>query len=192
MAPHFNAVIATDASAEQIASAEPQAGMQFRVAPAEASGLASNSVDLVTVAQALHWFDADQFFAETIRVLKPGGVLAFWCYTHSNTDPDCDEIVRKVFAEVESYWPPERAIVEGKYESIVSPLPEFAADQFSMEVSWSAKDALDYMRTWSATRRYIEDRGADPTAIFASELRTTWGDGRRSVRWPITLRVCRR
>jgi ubiquinone/menaquinone biosynthesis C-methylase UbiE len=109
LAPHFNTVIATDASAEQIASAEPQAGMQFRVAPAEASGLASNSIDLVTVAQALHWFDVEQFFAETIRVLKPGGVLAFWCYTHSNTDPDCDEIVRKVFAEVESYWPPERA-----------------------------------------------------------------------------------
>lgn len=166
--------------------------MQFRVAPAEVSGLEDDSVDLVTVAQALHWFDIEQFFTEAIRVLKPGGVLAFWCYEHSQVNPACDEIIRNVFAEVEPYWPPERHIVEGRYESITSPLPEIVPEQFSMQVSWLAEDALDYMRTWSATRRYIDDRDADPTAIFGNDLRAAWGDARRPVCWPITLRVCRK
>jgi SAM-dependent methyltransferase len=185
-------VVATDASAEQIASAESQAGLRFRVAPAESSGLESDSVDLVTVAQALHWFDIDRFFAEAIRVLKPGGVLSFWCYEHSQVIPACDEIIRKVFAEVEPYWPPERHIVEGRYENIASPLPEIPTKSFSMQVSWTAVDALDYMRTWSATRRYIGDKGTDPAAIYADELCAAWGGERRTVTWPITLRACRK
>jgi len=192
LVPYFDEVIATDASAEQIASADAQPGLTFRVAPAEVSGLESESVDLVTVAQALHWFDVDRFFAEALRVLKPGGVLSFWCYAHNQISPACDEIIRKVFAEVEPYWPPERHIVEGLYESIASPLPEIPSEQFSMRVSWTVDDALDYVRTWSATRRYIADKDADPAAIYADELRAAWGDGRRTVTWPITLRVCRK
>lgn len=192
MTPYFDEVIATDASAEQISSADPRQGLTLRVAPAEESGLETESADLVTVAQALHWFDVDRFFAEAIRVLKPGGVLSFWCYEHSQVNPACDEIIRKIFAEVDAYWPPEREIVEGRYESIVSPLPEFAPERFSMEVTWTADDALEYMRTWSATRRYIDDKDADPMAIFADELHAAWGDGRRLVHWPITLRVCRK
>jgi len=190
--PHFKTVVATDASAEQIASAEPQSGLQFRVAPAESSGLEPGSVDLITVAQALHWFDIDRFFEEAIRVLKPGAVLSFWCYTHSKVSPACDEIIRNIFAEMEPYWPPERDLVEACYQDVVSPLPEIPPDQFSMQVSWSVEDALDYMRTWSATRRYIDDKGVDPTTIHAEALQAAWGSERRTVKWPITLRVCRK
>lgn len=166
--------------------------MQFRVAPAEVSGLEADSVDLITVAQALHWFDIERFFAEAIRVLKPGAVLSFWCYGHSQVNSACDEIIRNVFAEVEPYWPPERIIVEGRYESITSPLAEVSPKPFSMQVSWTVDDALDYMRTWSATRRYIADKEADPTAVYADDLRTAWGSERRTVNWPITLRICRK
>jgi len=143
------------------------------------------------VAQALHWFDIDRFFAEAIRVLKSGGVLSFWCYGHSQVNPACDEIIRSVFAEVEPYWPPERRIVEGRYESIPSPLPEIPPEPFSMQVRWTVDNALDYMRTWSATRRYIADKDADPTAIYADALHAAWGRETRDVTWPLTLRVCR-
>ena len=73
---YFRCVLATDASARQIEIAEPHAQISYRIAPAEASGIDSLSVDLIVVAQALHWFETDRFFAEAQRVLKDDGVLA--------------------------------------------------------------------------------------------------------------------
>jgi len=192
LAPHFNSVIATDASAEQIASAGTQSGLQFRVANAEASGLKSDSVDLITVAQALHWFDIDRFFAEAVRVLKPGGVLSLWCYEHCRVDPACDVVIRQIFAEMEPYWPPERDIVENHYDGIEMPIPEIRTEDFSMQATWTADEILGYMRTWSASQRYMEDKGADPTSIYADELRALWGLGGHTVHWPITLRAGRK
>lgn len=166
--------------------------MQFRVAAAEASGLESDSVDLITVAQALHWFDIDRFFAEAVRVLKPGGVLAFWCYERCKVDPVCDDIIEQIFAEVEPFWPPERDIVERHYEDVEMPLPGIPAGDFSMHANWNADEILGYMRTWSASQRYMDVNGADPTLIHADELGAAWGAERRPVLWPITLKVGRR
>jgi len=154
--------------------------------------LESASVDLITVAQALHWFDIDRFFAEAVRVLKPGGVLSYWCYEHCNVEPNCDLLIRKVFAEVEPYWPPEREIVEGQYKSISAPFPAITPEPCSMQASWTAEDILAYMRTWSASQRYMAAKGADPTSHFASELSAAWGGQRRTVDWPITLWVGRK
>ncbi len=162
------------------------------VAPAEASGLRAGSIDLITVAQALHWFDIDRFFTEAIRVLKPGGVLSFWCYERCKIDGKCSEIIEKVFAEVEPYWPPERDIVESGYRDIRMPVPELAVEEFEMYASWTAADMLGYMRTWSATQRYISERGDDPTMGFCAELAAAWGSARRTVKWPITLRAGRK
>jgi SAM-dependent methyltransferase len=166
--------------------------LQFGVAPAEASGLQPDSVDLITVAQALHWFDTEQFFAEAARVLKPGGVLSYWCYEHSKVNRQCDQIVRQIFAEVEDYWPPERELVERRYVDIDFPLPEIRAEKFSMQTRWTAEDLLAYARTWSASQRYIADKGTDPTMAHAAELCAAWGTERRTVCWPITLRLGRK
>ncbi len=192
LVPHFTSVVATDASDAQIASAGIHAGIEFRVAKAEASALPSESVDLITVAQALHWFDIDEFFAEAYRVLKNGGVLAVWCYEHCRVDAACDDQIQKIFAEVELYWPPERGLVESRYEGIELPVAEFSAESFNMQASWDAENMLDYMRTWSASQRYMIDKNADPTAKYANELRAKWGNERRIVRWPITLRTGRK
>ena len=107
LASRFRRVVATDASAEQIASAEPAEGVDFYVAPAEASALPAGSVDLVTVAQALHWFNIERFFEEADRVLKPGGLLACWSYHHCRVEPAIDELIESVFAEVEHFDPEE-------------------------------------------------------------------------------------
>lgn len=146
----------------------------------------------MTVAQALHWFDIDRFFNEASRVLKPRGVLSVWCYERCKVNPACDDIIEKIFAEVESYWPPERDLVEDHYGSINLPFPEMPVDAFSMEASWAADNMLAYMRTWSASQRYMRDNGTDPTSNLVDALRAAWGPGRRSVRWPITLKAGRK
>lgn len=189
VATHFKSVIATDASAEQIDSADHQDGIEFRVAPAETSGLPAGSVDLITVAQALHWFDIERFFDEAQRVLKPGGVLSYWCYERCKVDPQCDDLVEQIFAEVEPYWPPERDIVENHYAGFDMPFPSIPVGDFAMHASWSADNMLAYMRTWSASQRYMKDRGRDPVARHADDLAAAWGSEHRQVRWPITLKA---
>ena len=184
--------MATDASAEQIAAAEPTDAVEFCVARAEESGLESASVDLITVAQALHWFDVEAFFAEASRVLKRGGVLAFWIYHNCQVDPECDEIIDALFAKVDAFWPTERDIVENDYPDIAMPFTEIPTDEFSMTTEWTAENALNYMRTWSATRRYLAENGNDPCDEFVDELRSRWGNGTHTVSWPLILRVGRK
>lgn len=191
LARFFSGVVATDASATQIGEAVATNGIDYRVAPAERSGLLPGSVDLVTVAQALHWFDIEQFFDEVRRVLKPGGVLAVWSYGTCRIDPECDSLVHGLYADLDDYWPPERAMVESGYRDIDLPGAAVECPAFSMTASWSAADMLAYLGTWSATQRYVRAHGSDPVAALAQELAAAWGDGRRTVRWPLNLKVAR-
>lgn len=190
--PHFENVLATDASDEQIASAEPHPNIEFRVASAEASGIDANSVDLITVAQALHWFDIERFFDEVCRVLQPGGILAVWAYERCRVNPACNDVIEKIFAEVEAYWPPERDIVENHYRGVTMPLPEIAVEAFEMQVQWTADEMLSYMRTWSASQRYMQANEGDPIALNERELKGEWGRESRDVRWPLTLKICQK
>jgi len=192
LASRFRRVVATDASAEQIASAEPADGVEFYVAPAEASALPANSVDLVTVAQALHWFNVELFFDEACRVLKPGGLLACWSYHRCRVEPAIAELIEAVFDEVEDYWPPERDIVENRYRDIILPFHEFAAGPFSMTIAWNADEMINYMKTWSASRRYLAEHGREAVEKYAADLRQRWGPGVRDVSWPLIVRVGRK
>lgn len=166
--------------------------MEFRTAAAEDSGLDAGSVDLVTVAQALHWFDIPKFFDEAARVLRRGGLLAIWSYARNRVDERCDPVIGRMFAEVEDYWPPERAIVESHYRDIELPFEELAVPAFDMTAEWHADDALGYFRTWSASQRYLRDRQRDPVAVIEEDLRDAWGGGQRTVTWPLALRVGRK
>ncbi len=192
LAPHFAKIVATDASERQISNARPHSQIVFRAAAAEDSALDGASVDLITVAQALHWFDINRFFDEACRVLKPGGVLAAWCYERCVVEPTCNEVIEKIFTEIEPHWPPERDMVEDRYRSITLPVAELQTEGFAMHATWAATDMLGYMRTWSASQRYLQANGIDPVAEFEDELNTRWGSGRREVLWPITLKAGRK
>ena len=192
LARFFKRVVATDASDKQIASAIPSTNVEFRTATAEASGLEPGSADLVTVAQALHWFDIPRFFVECERVLKPGGILAVWCYERNRVDSECNPLIDRMFAEVEDYWPPERAIVENRYRDIDLPFAELPSPVFDMRALWQVDEILGYFRTWSASQRYVRDRGTDPVAVIESGLRKAWGKEKRTVSWPLTLRIGRK
>ncbi|HEX7062862.1 MAG TPA: class I SAM-dependent methyltransferase [Woeseiaceae bacterium] len=192
LAAHFERVTATDASAAQIAAAEPHPRVAYRVAAAEASGIDEETVDLVTVAQALHWFDIERFFAEALRVLAPGGVLAVWCYGLCRVERRIDAVIEGLYRAVDAWWPPERRLIEEGYRSITLPLPALPAPAFAMSADWSADAMLGYLRTWSACQRHLAERGTDPVRTVEDELCALWGAGSRTVRWPLALKAGRR
>jgi SAM-dependent methyltransferase len=192
LAKHFEQVIATDASAEQIAHADGPVNVSFRAAPAEVSGLADNSIDLVTVAQAAHWFDLPRFFAEVQRVLKPGGVLALWGYGRLSLPGAMDEIFQRFYSEtVGPFWPPERKWIDDGYRSLDFPFDEIAAPAFFINVEWNLPRLLDYLSTWSAVKRYRADMGSGPQPALMAELQPLWGnpDTAQQLKWPLFLRV---
>jgi ubiquinone/menaquinone biosynthesis C-methylase UbiE len=195
LADHFERVIATDASEAQIAAAVAHPDIEYRVAPAASSGLASDSADLVTVGQALHWFDRPAFYAEARRVLRPDGVVAVWTYGLSSLgDPRADAALRRFYSEtVGPYWPRERALVDAGYRTIEFPFDEIPPPEIEMEARWPLAAFLGYVATWSAVTRFRAERGFDPVAKLAEELGPHWGDpaAPRQVRWPLALRVGR-
>lgn len=192
LSPFFDRIIATDGSAQQVEKAEGPQNITFCVAAAEESGLETSSVDLVTVAQALHWFAHDDFFQEVKRVLKPGGILAVWTYNLLSIDRDIDRIIRQLYMKtIGEYWPPERALVNENYRNIDFPFQEIAPPDFNMTASWRLDDLLGYLSTWSAVVRYKADKGRDPIEEIRTGLSAAWGEdtNRRSVNWPLSFRI---
>jgi len=196
LAAHFDAVIATDASPQQIAAAPAHVNVTYRVARADQSGIESDSIDLVTVAQALHWFDLDAFYAEVQRVLKPSGLLAVWTYgvLHVEEGSKIDTLLQEFYYDIVGpYWPPERRWVEEGYRGLAFPFAEIAAPSFNMEENWDREHLLGYLRTWSATSRYVDTRGVDPVAELEERLAPLWPDAGRvcKVTWPLSIRLGR-
>lgn len=194
LADHFCEVVATDASAAQIANATPHVGVEYRVAPAERSGLPDAAVDLVTVAQAAHWLDLDAFYAECRRVARPNAVLALISYGILHVEGPPEGVVQRFYHDVVGpYWPPERRHVEAGYRSLPFPFPEIAAPDLAITVAWSLADLLGYVETWSALRGLENAVGRGPVDAFHAALAESWGpaDRRRTVRWPLSLRLAR-
>jgi ubiquinone/menaquinone biosynthesis C-methylase UbiE len=196
LADRFESVTGTDASAEQIANATPHPRVRYRVASADDSGLESASIDLVTVAQALHWLDLDPFYAEVRRVLRDAGVVAVWAYGIVQVEgAGIDQVLYVFYRQtLGPYWPPERRLVEQGYRAMEFPFAELVPPRFAMEVRWELSRFLGYLRTWSATARYVDAVGADPVLAVEKEMAPLWGDPRspRKISWPLALRVGRK
>lgn len=190
LAPWFEKVIATDASAEQLAQAAPDPRIEYRQAPAEHSPCTAQSCDLITVAQALHWFNIPAFFAEARRALKKDGVLAVWSYELSRITPAVDAVVGRYYTEIVGPdWPPERKLVADGYRTLEFPFAEVPIPEFHMELNWTCAEYLDYLYSWSATQRYIKRAGRNPLELIYYDLKSAWGDNTRLVTWPINMRV---
>ena len=195
LAERFAAVIATDASADQVAAAPPHPRVTYRVAPAEASGIDAGSVDLIAVAQSLHWFDLERFYAEVRRVASPQGVLAVWTYdTLRVDDSGVDACVRSAYeGMLGPYWPAERRHVESGYRTLPFPFEELQLPGFAMQVRWSLPQLLGMLASWSAVGRYRKARGIDPLPQIARSLEAAWGEParERGISWPLSVRAAR-
>jgi SAM-dependent methyltransferase len=192
LARHFAQVIATDASAEQITHASAPGNVHFRVATAECSGLAARSLDLVTVAQAAHWFDLQAFHAETRRVLKPAGMVVLWGYGRLLLPDRLDAPLAHFYGEtVGPYWPPERKFIDDAYRSLPFPFAEIDTPPFAIEVEWDLHRLMAYLATWSAVKRYQAAMGKNPLPDLEKRLAPLWGDPARprALKWPLFLRA---
>jgi SAM-dependent methyltransferase len=194
LARRFRAVIATDASPAQVLRAQRSPGVHYAAAAAERAPLRDASMDLVTVSQALHWFDFQSFFAETARVGRPGSALAAWAYGSCRVSPEVDSAYDRLYGEVLGpFWPPERIHVEQGYRTIPVPFPTLPAPSLSMRADWDLAAYTGYLETWSAAQRYRRKLGKDPLEPVRAALAEAWGDpaSPREVTWPLLLIAAR-
>jgi SAM-dependent methyltransferase len=193
LAEHFEAVVATDPSTEQLAQAPRDPRVAYVAATAAAAPLATRSAALVTVAQALHWFDREPFYAEARRVLAPAGVIAVWSYALCTLgDVALDAALRHFHDEtVGPFWPAERAIVNAGYAKLEFPFEEVHAPRFAMEARWTLDDLAAYVGTWSAVQRARAMTGRDPLPGLVAVLGAGWGaaGSTRLVEWPLSVRA---
>ena len=194
LAQHFEHVIATDPSGEQLRNAAAHPRIEYKHEPAEHTSIADHGVDAVTVAQALHWFELDAFVAEVRRVAKSGALFAAWCYANCSVTPAVDAVIAHLYDDIlGAYWSPERRLVDEGYGSLDIPFAPITAPAFEMRVDWNAQQLLAYLTSWSSAQRYLKVTGNDAVAAIATELMAAWHGRRhvRPVRWSLAVRAGR-
>lgn len=192
LARHFTLVHASDASTTQIQQATPTDNVTYHVSPAEHIPAGDHSVDVLTVAQAIHWFQHPEFFAEVNRVLKPRGVLAVWGYQFLYTDTPLDAVIEDFHSNVVGpYWPAERALLDEGYTNIHFPYPREQTPEFFMRARWQFAHLLGYLNTWSAVKQYENALGHNPIERHFDAIAAAWGDTaqEKDIYWPLILYV---
>ncbi len=191
---YFDRVIGTDISQPLLDKAEKHEKITYKSVPAEKTDLDDRSVDLVTVAQALHWFEYDKFFPEVKRVLKPGGIFAAWGYTHLHTDAPVQKLTDHIHNELlKDYWAPQIGILTRHYADIPFPFEPVQPPRFEISQALTFEQLIGYMVSWSATQKYIKEKGQDELQRLFAEVRTAWGDltQLKPVRWEVFMKAGR-
>ena len=191
LAERFEHVYATDLSTNQLAQAPQRSNVTYRVQRAEDASFEEQSLDLVTVAQAIHWFDFDSFYATVNRVLKPDGLLAVWGYTLLSVNEAVDAIVRHLHSgTLDNYWDPERQYVDARYQTVPFPFEEIATPEFTQSIRWTFTDLIGYLNTWSAVKHYQQHTGENPVRRIEADLKQAWGTTEwQTVHVPVFLRL---
>jgi len=189
---HFNNVIGYEPSLSQLHNAEAHPALHYVCSTAEQLPFAGEQFDLITVAQAAHWFDHNRFHAEVTRILKPGGLLAVWCYGLFAIEPAIDALINHYYAEtVGRYWPAERHWIEQGYAGLPFPFATIDTPAFHIEAAWNLEEVIGYLFTWSATQRYLADNDDDPLVVLKQELQQVWPVPARpkTIHWPIHIQA---
>jgi SAM-dependent methyltransferase len=194
LSPFFTQVVGTDPSPGQLRYAERRLNVRYVAARAEDQVLRDRSVDLLTAAQAAHWFDHEAFYEVARAVLRPGGAIALWCYGLLRVSPAVDRVVERLYANLLApYWPPARRHVDAEYRTIPFPFPEVQVPTSRMRATWRLEDLVGYLGTWSAVRACRAATGRDPLWDVLAQLRRAWGDPEapRDLEWPLHVRAGR-
>lgn len=189
LSKYFKRVVATDLNQAQLNVALQNSNIDYRCEKAEETSLADKSVDLITVAQALHWFYLDDFYKEAKRVLKPKGIIAVWCYPLCAITPEIDKVVKKLYSEI-LWWPTEREYIDNEYRTIPFPFEEIPSPAFEITKTCNLEEFVHYLETWSAIKEYLKRHKVDPLTLIMDDLEEAWGLGTtHQVVWPIHVRL---
>jgi SAM-dependent methyltransferase len=192
LANRFQRVIATDASAEQIASAFPHERIEYRVEPSEYTTIPPGTVDLITVGTAVHWFDFEPFYAEVRRVGKANAILAVWTYHLPVIEPEIDRWLEGLYrVTLADYWPERIRYLDQRYRTLPFPFAEIEPSAFEMEANWDLDSLIGFLGSWSAVRKFIKDNGKKAFVNQIKELKRLWGKKslQREIRWPLHFRL---
>ncbi|MFN3605088.1 MAG: class I SAM-dependent methyltransferase [Leptonema sp. (in: bacteria)] len=192
LAKRFKIVYATDLSKKQIEYATKKENIFYRIEPAEKTSLIDHSIDLTVVAQALHWFNFNEFFKEVQRVSKKSGMLAVWCYsTCKFEDQNTNSIFSSFYREtLGPYWDKERMLVESGYKEIHFPFTKILDTILNYEISFTRERFQGYISTWSSVQNFIRKNQKDPTLIFTNQIREIWSrEEKKKVTFPIYLKI---
>jgi SAM-dependent methyltransferase len=194
MAAYFDRVYATDISENQIKHAVAKPNIVYKLEPAEKTSFSSDLFDLITVAQAVHWFDFPRFYKEVDRTLKPGGILALFAYSLLKTGDETDAVIDNFYTRItDPYWDEERKYVDDNYQTIPFPFREIKAPSFVIEHAWEFDELAGYLNTWSAVQHYIEKNNANPVNRILDDLRKSWGSAlKKKVTFPVFMRIGRK
>ena len=193
LASVFHDVQATDISQQQLDNAIHLPNIHYSLQPAEKTDFPDHCFDLITVAQAIHWFDFDAFYAEVHRTLKPDGILAVIGYNLPQFNSAVDAVMADFYSKVVGpYWDKERRYIDDNYRTIPFPYVDLPAPAFTIDVQWSFDHLIGYIETWSAVKHYQKEKGENPVRLVEARLKTAWGEGGSlSGHFPILLRLAR-
>jgi SAM-dependent methyltransferase len=187
----FKTVFATDISSRQLENSVQRPNITYKTEPAEQTSFSDHKFDLITVAQAIHWFDFDKFYQEVKRTLKPEGIIAVVGYNLLSVSREIDEILSVFYSQIVGrYWEEERKYIDDQYKTIPFPFDEIKAPEFSHSCQWSLEQLMGYLNTWSAVQHFIEEQTFNPTILIEDELQSAWGDSKtKKINFPILLRL---
>ncbi|MBX3709888.1 MAG: class I SAM-dependent methyltransferase [Gammaproteobacteria bacterium] len=191
LAAYFELVIGSDVNQAQLDVARKKNNIRYHCWSAEKTELSDATVDLITIAQALHWFDLDAFYREVKRVSKEAGIISAWCYSLPLINEEIDAIVMKLYAEIlgEQYWPTERRYIDEEYQTIFFPFRKIITPKFAIVKEVNLTQFMGYLNTWSAVKEYQKVNDNNPTALIYPDLLAAWEkpEEEHVIRWPIHL-----
>jgi SAM-dependent methyltransferase len=187
----FKKVMATDISAKQMEHAY-KADTIFYTVGGEKTFFEDSSIDLITVAQAIHWFNVDEFYKEVNRVAKPNAILAVWGYSLLSIAPEIDFLLNDFYKSiVGSYWDKERHLIDEQYKTIPFPFNEIAVPTFNFSFEWTIEQLAGYLTTWSAVRKYIQVNKVNPVEKLIEYISPLWNEESLLITFPLFVRMGR-
>ena len=191
LAKRFTMVYATDISVAQLAQAQQLPNVIYSVQAAEKTNFPNDFFDLITVAQAIHWFDFEKFYGEIKRTAKPNATLVVMGYGKIEVSPEIDSIISDFYKNtIGNYWDKERKYIDELYKTIPFPFEEIETPSFSISYNWSLDHFMGYLGTWSAVKHYINDTMQNPLDVIENQLEDLWErDVVKKIKFPLLLRI---